>query len=171
MATSTTYYIDTDNFSTATAVWINSGLTTKAPDGYYSFGDNYRQQFEGLLLAITSCTAPPPPEDPSISITSTICNTSDGGSTVRKRFRISVGNPPSDYTIANGTIANPAGLTFSVVTTPGNSYLEVTFRPSVTFGNEFSIELLLKNSSGTTVATSGIQTVYGDYQSFLPSCP
>lgn len=56
MATSTTYYIDTDSFSTATAVWINSGLTTKAPDGYYSFGGNYRQQFEGLLQSVTSCS-------------------------------------------------------------------------------------------------------------------
>lgn len=55
MATSTTYYIDTDNFSTATAVWTDATLTTKAPDGYYSFGGNYRQQFSGLLTPIASC--------------------------------------------------------------------------------------------------------------------
>jgi hypothetical protein len=59
MATSGTYYIDTDSFSTATAVWTDSGLTTKAPDGYYSFGGNYRQQFNGLLQAIQSCDVAP----------------------------------------------------------------------------------------------------------------
>jgi hypothetical protein len=61
MATSSTYYIDTDNFSTATAVWTDTGLTTKAPDGYYSFGGSYRQQFNGLLQPIQSCETPPPP--------------------------------------------------------------------------------------------------------------
>lgn len=59
MATSGTYYIDTADFSTATAVWTNTSLTTKAPDGYYSFGGNYRQQLSGLLLPIASCSAPP----------------------------------------------------------------------------------------------------------------
>lgn len=59
MATSGTYYIDTADFSTATAVWTNTALTTKAPDGYYSFGGNYRQQFEGLLLPISSCGSAP----------------------------------------------------------------------------------------------------------------
>jgi hypothetical protein len=59
MAISGTYYIDTADFSTATAVWTNTSLTTKAPDGYYSFGGNYRQQFEGLLLPIESCSTPP----------------------------------------------------------------------------------------------------------------
>ena len=59
MATSGTYYIDTDSFSTSTAVWIDAGLTTKAPDGYYSFGGNYRRQFEGLLQPIESCDVAP----------------------------------------------------------------------------------------------------------------
>ena len=59
MATSSTYYIDTADFSTATAVWTDTALTTKAPDGYYSFGGNYRQQFEGLLLSIIPCGSAP----------------------------------------------------------------------------------------------------------------
>ena len=76
MATSSTYYIDTDNFSTATAVWVNSGLTTKAPDGYYSFGGNYRQQFNGLLQAIQSCETPPPVSYPFSGIGGSITCTS-----------------------------------------------------------------------------------------------
>lgn len=59
MAISSTYYIDTADFSTATAVWTDTALTVKAPDGYYSFGGNYRQQFSGLLLPIQSCATPP----------------------------------------------------------------------------------------------------------------
>ena len=55
MAISSIYYIDTAEFSTATAVWSNAALTTKAPDGYYSFGGNYRQQFSGGLLPSVVC--------------------------------------------------------------------------------------------------------------------
>ena len=50
------YYLDTNNFTTATAVWTNSILTTKAPDGYYSFGGDYRQQIDGFLTDLISCT-------------------------------------------------------------------------------------------------------------------
>ena len=49
------YYIDTNNFSTATAVWSDSNLTIKAPDGFYSFSGTYRQQFDGFLLNVISC--------------------------------------------------------------------------------------------------------------------
>lgn len=105
----------------------------------------------------------------TIALTTTICNT-DGGSTITKRFRISIGNAPATYTIQAGTVVNPAGLEYSIVPTPGDSYLQVIFRPSVTYGSEFSIELLLKNSTGITVGTNVSQTVYGNYQSFLPSC-
>jgi uncharacterized protein YfcZ (UPF0381/DUF406 family) len=105
----------------------------------------------------------------SIGIGSTICNT-DGGSTITKRFAISIGNAPSTYTIVAGTVSNPAGLEYSINSTPGSSYLQVTFRPSVTYGGEFSIDLILKNPSGITVGSSGLQTVYSTYQSFLPGC-
>jgi hypothetical protein len=50
------YYIDTNDFTTATAVWTNSILTTKSPDGYYSFGGNYRQQIDGFLTDLISCS-------------------------------------------------------------------------------------------------------------------
>ena len=56
-----TFYIDTESFSTATAVWEDSNLTTKAPDGFYSFSGIYRQQFDGLLLSAINCVAPPVP--------------------------------------------------------------------------------------------------------------
>jgi hypothetical protein len=49
------FYIDTNSFSTATAAWTNNTLTTKAPDGYYSDGEDYRRQLNGLFQATTSC--------------------------------------------------------------------------------------------------------------------
>lgn len=50
-----TFYIDTDNFSTATAVWEDPNLTIKAPDGFYSLNGIYRQQLNGLLLIAFPC--------------------------------------------------------------------------------------------------------------------
>jgi uncharacterized protein (TIGR02145 family) len=49
------YYIDTVSFDLATAVWAENTLTTKAPDGFYSFGGDYRQQVGGLLGTTIPC--------------------------------------------------------------------------------------------------------------------
>ena len=52
-----TYYINTIDFSAATSVYLDIGMSTLAPDGYYSFnGATFRQQISGLLSTITSCT-------------------------------------------------------------------------------------------------------------------
>lgn len=59
-----TFYIDTNSFSTATAVWNDSNLTIKAPDGFYSFSGIYRQQLGGILLNVINCFPPPPPPIP-----------------------------------------------------------------------------------------------------------
>jgi uncharacterized protein (TIGR02145 family) len=55
MAVNAPYYLDSPTFSSATSVWIDSALTIKAPDGYYLFGDNYRQQVSGILLSAYTC--------------------------------------------------------------------------------------------------------------------
>ena len=44
-----TFYIDTASFSTATAVFSDATLTTKAADGYYSNQSIVRQQVNGIL--------------------------------------------------------------------------------------------------------------------------
>jgi len=48
-------YIDSSNFSTATTVYLDSLLTTVAPDGYYSSHGYYRKQVEGKLTDIVIC--------------------------------------------------------------------------------------------------------------------
>jgi len=50
-----TVYIDSANFSTATTVYLDSLLTTVAPDGYYSSNGYYRQQVDGKLVDILPC--------------------------------------------------------------------------------------------------------------------
>ena len=59
MPQDSTYYIDTNLFSTATAVWIDSSLTNKAPDGWYQdpseTTSTYRQQTGGTLGAAANC--------------------------------------------------------------------------------------------------------------------
>ncbi len=49
------YYIDTDSFATATAVWTDSNLHTKAPNQFYQTGGIVREQSAGLLLPSTTC--------------------------------------------------------------------------------------------------------------------
>jgi hypothetical protein len=50
------YYIDSETFSTATAVYTTSALTTKASDGYYQYCGILRQQSGGILLPEVSCS-------------------------------------------------------------------------------------------------------------------
>lgn len=50
-----TYYIDTNSFATATSIWTNANLTTKAPNGFYQKDGVYRQMSGGELLAPLSC--------------------------------------------------------------------------------------------------------------------
>ena len=62
------YYIDSLDFSTATAVYTDVGLTIHASDGYYSFSGNYRQQSGGVLTTpLTTCAIPIIANDDSYS--------------------------------------------------------------------------------------------------------
>jgi hypothetical protein len=49
------YYIDTNDFTTATSIWTNSNLTVKAADGFYQKDGFYRQMSGGELLSSTIC--------------------------------------------------------------------------------------------------------------------
>lgn len=54
-ATDNTYFIDSATFTTATAVYTDSVLSTKAPDGWYTFGTTVREQSGGTLGGSTAC--------------------------------------------------------------------------------------------------------------------
>ena len=58
-----TFYIDTASFSTATAVFTDRALQTKAADGYYSDETIVRRQENGILehaVNFPNCGSPPP---------------------------------------------------------------------------------------------------------------
>ena len=48
-------YIDSENFSTATTVYLDELLSEIAPDGYYSDNIKYRRQVDGKLTDIIPC--------------------------------------------------------------------------------------------------------------------
>lgn len=50
-----TYYIDTNDFTTATSIWTNSNLTVKAANGFYQKDGVYRQMSGGELLPSAIC--------------------------------------------------------------------------------------------------------------------
>tara|TARA_R110000764_G_scaffold31459_4_gene71956 strand:- start:2901 stop:7736 length:4836 start_codon:yes stop_codon:yes gene_type:complete len=52
-----TFYIDTTNFATATAVFTNNTLHNKAPDEFYQAANTVREQVNGLLQLPFSCVA------------------------------------------------------------------------------------------------------------------
>ena len=68
MADFDSYYMDTASFATASAVWVDATLTTKAADGYYQFDGVYRQQVSGLLLDSVACPACVTPCGGTISV-------------------------------------------------------------------------------------------------------
>ena len=91
MATANEYYIDTLDFSTATAVYTDEALTTCADNGFYQMGGvNSRKQVDcvngvgGRLLdaqACDSCTPPTPSDKPlpiiSYNVVDTITQVKD----------------------------------------------------------------------------------------------
>lgn len=50
-----TYYIDTNSLATATSIWSDANLTTKAANGFYQKNGIYRQMSNGELLASKNC--------------------------------------------------------------------------------------------------------------------
>jgi len=57
MATSGTYYLDGPTLETATAVFTDITLFTKAADGWYSIGGIVREQVGGVLQATVICNS------------------------------------------------------------------------------------------------------------------
>ena len=55
MATSSNYYLNGPSLSSATAVFTNSDLTIKAPDGWYQSEGIVRRQLSGNLLPQQNC--------------------------------------------------------------------------------------------------------------------
>jgi len=55
MPTQQTFYLNCPTLASATTVFLDPGLTTAAPDGYYYDGATARQQVSGVLLPAEAC--------------------------------------------------------------------------------------------------------------------
>jgi hypothetical protein len=88
MATSGTYYLDGPSLASATAVYTDAALTTKAPDGFYSNETIVREQSSGLLLPQNDC--------PSCGIAcGSLVNPPTGGQGLYQ-LQFEAGSTPSD---------------------------------------------------------------------------
>ena len=136
MATDNTYYIDTSLFSTATAVWSDSALTTKAPDGWYQAPTEttvtYRQQTGGTLGTAANCECP-------VACGSNISGSGNVGSYV---IDIDMGNTSTDvgaivvyfqpYNIPDGILATFDSTTYNTLTT-NNHGIELATAGEINF--------------------------------------
>lgn len=87
MATIVNLFLDSTEFSGATAVYTDIDLTTKAPDGYYTYGTLNRRQLSGLLEAGVDCSTIGPCPEPVNCVVSqwsewSVCS---GGTQTRTR--------------------------------------------------------------------------------------
>ena len=70
MAINAPFFLDAADLATATAVYLDLGLTNIAPDGFYGDGTITREQSSGILLTSEPCVSPCPAP----------CGTAIGGS-------------------------------------------------------------------------------------------
>ena len=124
MATSATYYLDGEDLQSATAVYTDATLLTKAADGWYSIGGIVRQQIDGLLQANVLCTS-----CPLDCATSLVMDTTSGFYTVPIDLGASTGAVVVDVFVSsfpNGVKIEYDGTTYNAVYSENFGYLTST---------------------------------------------
>ena len=113
----TTYYLNGPTLGSSTTIFLNSSLTTIAPDGFYSDGVTSREQVSGVLLPPSVCNSCGVPCGETISAT---------GATGVYLLNLDSGSTPSDI----GAIIvrfSPASVPDGIrVTYNGNVYNALT---------------------------------------------
>jgi hypothetical protein len=98
------YYIDSSDFSTASGVWSDSGLTTLADAGYYQYDGVYRRLLvDGTLLPAFACPSCLVAPDDGGTVATTILRTGFSGRTSRIRIITSDGTGVVRVTLDPGT--------------------------------------------------------------------
>lgn len=97
-----TYYLNGPSLASATGVFVNTGLTICAPDGYYSDGTIVREQVGCILYPPTECPAC------ALSCNSLASYDGDGFG----NFSINLGSPDSGAIVVTVTLNNdiPIGI-------------------------------------------------------------
>jgi hypothetical protein len=111
MAIESRFYINAADFTTATAVYLDSTLTYIAPDGYYKIGSVVRQQSGGILLTAETCAACATPCGTEINSNSATgvyqINVDTGTGTGAIKVKFDVGSIPDGIRITyDGVIYN-----------------------------------------------------------------
>ena len=133
MPTQQTFYLNGPTLATATIVFLDSGMTLCAPDGYYSDGTIARQQVGCVLLPAETCPVCGDPckgnIDELTSFEGVYYTTFDTGTTVADVGAIIVAINV-DNTVS-GIRVNFDGILYNAVSSPNYGYLAGT--PSTDF--------------------------------------
>lgn len=118
MASTSSYFIDGPSLASSTAVYLDSSLTTCAPDGFYSDGLIVREQVNCLLGNPLTCPECPTPEEClaydialiNPEFAATVLYTRCDGEMFTLNLNSSMPsysvcmNDPSDYTVISGSV-------------------------------------------------------------------
>lgn len=174
MAINSTFYLDSADLATATAVYLDLSLTLIAPDGFYGDGTITRQQSSGILLTEEPCVYPCPAP----------CGTSIAGSGTSGVYQVNlnVGNGTGAVIIKFNPQAVPDGIrvtydgvVYNKISSPANGPFQCpnpghfaiigSAASTTTCGNWYPAGLTQTNtvflydaSTSTFVATGGTQT-------------
>lgn len=128
MPTQQTFYLNGPNLATATVVFLDSGMTLCAPDGYYSDGTIARQQVGCVLLPAETCPVCGDPCKGSIptalSFEGYYYIPFDAGNTIFDTGAIII-NIDLDSSIG-GVLVNFGGTYYNAVSSPIYGYLAGT---------------------------------------------
>ena len=121
-------FIDSSDFLTATAVYNDQDLTTKAADGYYNSNGLYREQLNGLLGPSFVC------EECGIPCGGTI--TPPGGAQGLYQLEFSAGTEQTDvgaikiyfnpFSVPDGIRVFYDGVYYNTLASPTNGFLKTT---------------------------------------------
>ena len=143
-----TFYIDTASFSTATAVFTDRGLQTKAPDGYYSDETIVRRQQNGILEPAVNCpncgNPPPTPTEYCVSQFPVNQITLDTGAAAVEGVHFTLSGDTANPTMKCGV--EGAVVSFNITAAPA---LGKRFRASDPFNGSI-------NGQGITIPASNI---------------
>ena len=151
MPTQQTFYLNGPNLATATTVFLDSGMTLCAPDGYYSDGTIARQQVGCSLLPAEACPVCGDPCKGNIeeltSLEGVYYTTFDTGTTVADIGAIIV-TINVDNTVS-GIRVNFDGILYNAVSSPVHGYLSGTPSTSFTYIGDTAADCGISGSTYT----------------------
>jgi len=148
-------YINSANFSTATAVFEDESLTVKSPDGFYSDNTYYRRQQDGVLQDVVLCSSTTPGTPTPTVSTAAITNNTTGTSATSGGTVIDNGATISMKGVCWGISSNPTIANTKTENGAGGG----TFTSSITglsAGQVYNVRAYATTSTGQTVYGSNV---------------